>query len=139
MRVVADTNVLVSGLLWPGPPAHFLDAAVRREFHLLTSEELLAELEDVLSRAHLEPRLRVRGRTVAEVMIKQRVLATLVAPAEIAPPAQLRDLKDLPVLRCAVGGQAQTIVTGDKDLLVLGEFQAVVITTPRIFLATLGL
>ncbi len=55
------------------------------------------------------------------------------------PPAQLRDLKDLPVLRCAVGGQAQTIVTGDKDLPVLGEFQAVVITTPRIFLATLGL
>ena len=139
MRVVADTNVLVSGLLWPGPPAQFLDAALRREFHLLTSEELLAELEDDLSRAHLEPRLRVRGRTVAEVMIKQRVLATLVAPAEIAPPAQLRDLKDLPVLRCAVGGQAQTIVTGDKDLLVLGEFQAVVITTPRIFLATLGL
>ena len=139
VRVVADTNVLVSGLLWPGLPAHFLDAALRREFHLLTSEELLAELEDVLSRAHLEPRLRVRGRTVAEVMIKQRVLATLVAPAEIAPPAQLRDLKDLPVLRCAVGGQAQTIVTGDKDLLVLGEFQAVVITTPRIFLATLGL
>ena len=139
MRVVADTNVLVSGLLWPGLPAHFLDAALRREFHLLTSEELLAEMEDVLSRAHLEPRLRVRGRTVAEVMIKQRVLATLVAPAEIAPPAQLRDLKDLPVLRCAVGGQAQTIVTGDKDLLVLGEFQAVVITTPRIFLATLGL
>jgi putative PIN family toxin of toxin-antitoxin system len=131
--------VLVSGLLWPDLPAHFLDAALRREFHLLTSEELLAELEDVLSRAHLEPRLRVRGRTVAEVMIKQRVLATLVVPAEIAPPAQLRDLKDLPVLRCAVGGQAQTIVTGDKDLLVLGEFQAVVITTPRIFLATLGL
>jgi uncharacterized protein len=139
VRVVADTNVLVSGLLWPGLPAHFLDAALRREFHLLTSEKLLAELEDVLSRAHLEPRLRVRGRTVAEVMIKQRVLATLVAPAEIAPPAQLRDLKNLPGLRCAVGGQAQTIVTGDKDLLVLGEFQAVVITTPRIFLATLGL
>ena len=51
MRVVADTNVLVSGLLWPGLPAHFLDAALRREFPLLTSEELLAELEDVLSRA----------------------------------------------------------------------------------------
>ena len=47
--------------------AHFLDAALQREFHLLTSEELLTELEDVLSRADLEPRLRVRGRTVAEV------------------------------------------------------------------------
>jgi len=138
VRAVADTNVLVSGLIWSGPPASFLDAASRRAFHLLTSEELLAELEGVLSRPHLESRLRVRGRTVAEVMAKQRVLATRVTPAEIAPPAALRDLRDLPVLRCAVGGEAQTIVTGDKDLLTLKEFQGVVIVTPRMFLATIG-
>ena len=136
MKVVADTNVLVSGLIWPGPPASFLDAASRRQFHLLTSEELLAELEGVLSRPHLQQRLHVRGRTVAEVMAKQRVLATVVQPAEIPPPAELRDLKDLPVLRCAVGGQAQAIVTGDKDLLVLKEFQGVLIVPPRLFLAT---
>jgi putative PIN family toxin of toxin-antitoxin system len=139
VRVVADTNVLVSGLIWPGPPAIFLDAATRRAFHLLTSEELLAELEGVLSRPHLESMLRVRGRTVAEVMSKQRVLATIVTPAEIPPPGELRDLKDLPVLRCAVGGQAQTIVTGDKDLLALKEFHGVVIVTPRMFLVTVGL
>jgi putative PIN family toxin of toxin-antitoxin system len=139
VRVVADTNVLVSGLIWPGPPATFLDAAWRRVFHLLTSEELLAELEEVLSRSHLEPRLRARGRSVAEVMAKQRVLATLVQPADLQPPTALRDLKDFPVLRCAAGGQAQAIVTGDKDLLTLKEFQGVLIVTPRIFLATIGL
>jgi len=82
--------------------------------------------------------LRLRGRTVAEVMAKQRVLATLVKPADILAPPELRDFKDLPVLRCAVGGQAQAIVTGDKDLLTLNEFQGVIIVTPRIFLATLG-
>ena len=112
---------------------------MRRDFHLLTSEELLAELEEFLSRPHLEPRLCERGRPVAEVMTKQRVLATLVQPAEIPPPPELRDLKDLPVLRCAIGGQAQTIVTGDKDLLTLKEFQGIVIVTPKIFLATIGL
>jgi putative PIN family toxin of toxin-antitoxin system len=130
--------VLVSGLIWPGPPASLLDAALRRAFHLLTSEELLAESEEVLSRPHLEPRLRARERTVAEVMSKQRVLATVVAPAEISAPAELRDLKDLPVLRCAVEGHAQTIVTGDKDLPTLKEFQGILIVTPRIFLATIG-
>lgn len=135
MRVVADTNVLVSGLIWFGPPASFLDAALRRQFHLLTSDELLAELEGVLTRPHLQARLEVRGRTVAEVMSKQRVLATVVQPADIPAPAELRDLKDLPVLRCAVGGQAHAIVTGDKDLLVLKEFQGVVIATARQFLA----
>ena len=139
MRVVADTNVLVSGLIWPGPSAALLDAAMRRRFHLLTSEELLAELEDVLSRSHLEPRLRARGRSVAEVMEKQRVLATLIQPVDIQPPGDLRDLKDLPVLGCAVGGGAQAIVAGDKDLLTLKEFQGVLIVTPRIFLSTLGL
>jgi uncharacterized protein len=126
-------------LIWPGPSASLLDAATRRTFHLLTSEELLAELEEVLARPHLEPRLRVRGRTVEEVMRKQRVLATVVTPADIPLPSELRDLRDLPVLRCAIGGQAQTIITGDKDLLVLKEFQSVVIVTPRIFLATIGL
>jgi len=139
VRIAADTNVLVSGLIWPGPPATFLDAALRRSFHLLTSEELLAELEEVLSRSHLEPRLRVRGWTVAEVMAKQRVLSTVVQPADLQPPAELRDLKDLPVLRCAVGGQAQAIVTGDKDLLTLKGFRGVLIVTPRVFLATIGL
>ena len=106
---------------------------------MITSEEMLAELEDVLSRPELASRLRVRGRTVAEVMAKQRVLATLVTPAEIPAPAELRDLKDLPVLRCAISGQAQAIVTGDKDLLLLKECQGIVIVTPRVFLGTIGL
>lgn len=139
MRIVADTNILVSGLLWPGPPASFVDAAWQRAFHLLTSEELLAELELVLARPHLETRLRARGRTPAEVVAKVRVLATVVPPTALPPPAALRDLKDLPVLACAVGGQAQAIVTGDKDLLTLNEYQGIVIIPPRLFLATIGL
>jgi putative PIN family toxin of toxin-antitoxin system len=139
VKVVADTNVLVSGLIWPGPSASLLDAASRKAFQLLTSEELLAELAEVLGRPHLETRLRARGRTVAEVLGKQRVLAAVVEPAKVEPPAELRDLKDLPVLRCAVGGQAQAIVTGDKDLLSLKEFQEIIIVTPRLLLLALGL
>jgi putative PIN family toxin of toxin-antitoxin system len=139
VRVVADTNIIVSGLLWAGPPANFLDAAIRRVFHLLSSEELLSELEEVLSRSYLQIRLSARGQSVAEVMAKQRLLATLVTPAKIHAPPDLRDLEDLPVLQCAIGNEAQAIVTGDKDLLVLKEFQGVVIVTPRIFMTTLGL
>lgn len=139
MRIVADTNILVSGLLWPGPPASFVDAAWQHAFHLLTSEELLTELHLVLGRPHLETRLRARGRTPTEVVASVRVLATVVPPTVLMPPAALRDLKDLPVLACAVGGQAQAIVTGDKDLLTLNEYQGIVIVSPRLFLATIGL
>jgi putative PIN family toxin of toxin-antitoxin system len=139
VRAVVDTNVVISGLLWPGPPAAVLDAAARRAFNLLTTPELIEELRAVLNRPHLASRLRARGRIVEEVISKQRFLATVAAPVALSTPANLRDLKDLPVLRCAIGGQAATIVTGDKDLLVLKEFQGVLIITPRIFLATLNL
>lgn len=50
MRAVADTNVVVSGLLWHGPPRQVLDAARNGVVSLFTSAELLAELEEVLSR-----------------------------------------------------------------------------------------
>lgn len=139
VRVVADTNVLVSGLLWPGASASFLDAAARRLFHLLTSHDLMEELEEVLSRPHLLARLRARDRTVEEVMSKQQVLATVVTPAMLPLPLELRDRADLPVLQCAIGGDAHAIVTGDKDLLTLKEFQGVIIVTPRAFLATIGM
>ena len=135
---VADTNVVVSGLLWPGASASVLDAAVSRGFQLVTTDELLAELEEVLSRPHLEPRLRARGRTVAEVVSRYRAVSTLVSPADLEPPAELRDLEDLPVLRCAVAAKAQAIVTGDKDLLVLKEFEGIQMLTPRMFVSALG-
>jgi len=58
--------------------------------------------------------------------------------ADITPPAGLRDLKDLPLFRCAVGGKAQVIVTGDRHLLELKEFAGVSIVTARWLLAAEG-
>ena len=139
MIAVADTNVVVSGLLWPGASAAVLDAALSRAFQLVTTEEFLVELEEVPARPHLEPRLRARGRTVAKVVSRYRAVSTLVSPADLEPPAELRDLEDLPVLRCAVAAKAQAIVTGDKDLLVLKEFQGILVLTPRMFVIALGL
>ena len=110
----------------------------RRDIDLGSSEEILAELLSVLSRPHLQVRLTARKRTPEEVVTKIRRIAFLVEPAEIIPPTGLRDLKDLPILRCAVGGQAQIIVSGDRDLLELKEFQGIPILTPRRLLAAMG-
>ena len=139
MKAVADTNVLVSGLIWGGPPASLLDRAARRLIGLITSEVILTELEAVLSRPHLAEKLRLRGQTVAEVMGTYRAVAQIVEPAVVELPATLRDPKDLSVLRCAVGATADAIVTGDKDLLVLKEFADIPIVTPRQFLTSLGM
>ena len=139
MKVVADTNVLVSGLIWRGPPASVLDLGTSRLFSLVTSEEMLAELENVLSRRHLAARLRVRGQTVAGVMLTYRGVAEIIKPAELARPAALRDAKDLAVLRCALAGDVDAIVTGDDDLLVLKDFRDIPILTPRQFLTSIGM
>jgi putative PIN family toxin of toxin-antitoxin system len=136
--VVVDTNVFVSGVIWSGPPSSLMTCVWRRDFDLVSSEDILAELLSVLSRPHLQVRLTVRKRTPEEVVMKIRRIALIVEPAEIIPPAGLRDLKDLPVLRCAVGGKAQTIVSGDRDLLELKEFNGIPIVTPRRLLGPMG-
>lgn len=110
----------------------------RRNFDLVSSEDILAELHSVLSRPHLRARLTVRKRTPEEVVMQIRRVAWMAKPAEIIPPAGLRDLKDLPVLRCAVGGNAQVIVSGDRDLLELKEFSGISIVTPRRLLGPMG-
>src|ERR1041385_7541170 len=139
VRAVADTNVLISGLLWGGPSASILDRGTQRLIGLVTSEGILAELEEVLSRPHLAERLRLRGQTVVGVMATYRAVAQIVEPAEVELPAMLRDPKDLPVLRCAVGAKVDAIITGDKDLLVLKEFTNIPIVTPRQFLKSIGM
>ena len=139
MKAVADTNVLISGLLWSGPSASLLDRGASRLIGLVTSKEILTELEEVLSRPHLVERLRLRGQTVAGIMQTYRAVAQIVEPAQVELPAALRDPKDLHVLRCAVGARVDAIVTGDRDLLVLKEFADIPIVTPRQFLASIGM
>lgn len=139
MRVVADTNVLISGLLWYGTPAFFLDHAFDRTFSLFGTEELLDELTAVLCRPKFAARLKSRGREPAELVVAYRNIMTLVKPVAVTVPEQLRDLKDIPVLRCAVAAHAHAIVSGDGHLLGLKEFRGISIVTPRVFLTALGL
>jgi len=138
VKAVADSNVFVSGLIWGGPPGSVLDRAALRHFHLFTSEEILREVLDVLRRPHLLERLRVRGRTPEGVIAVYREVAEIVTPADVPPPAELRDPRDLHVLRCAVAADAMAIVTGDNDLLALREFSGIPILTPRLFLGSIG-
>ncbi len=138
MKAVADTNVIVSGLIWGGPPASLLDRAAQRLFHLKTSEEILAELQMVLRRPHLAEQLRLRGRTPEGVLAVYREVAEIVTPDNVPLPADLRDPQDLHVLRCAVGAGAMAIITGDNDLLTMKEYAGIPIMTPRLFLGSIG-
>lgn len=127
MRVLLDTNVLVSALLFGGLPRRLLDSAIRGDLDLVSSVGLLDELEDVLQESFEFERGAARmTRTELEA------ITGLVTPAALPPTS--RDPDDDLVLATAIAAHADAIVTADKDLLVLGSIAATPILTPRQFL-----
>lgn len=135
LRVVADTTTVISGLLWRGVPFAMLLAA-RDRYELLTTNELLAELDRTLRRPKFDRRVAWAGQTVAELVEELSSLVQIVTPSQTV--VEIRDPDDLKVLQAAIGGRADLIVTNDTDLLVLGSVEGVGIVRPVDLLHTLG-
>jgi putative PIN family toxin of toxin-antitoxin system len=129
LRVTADTNVLLSGLIFPrGKPFQLLELAREGKISLNVSESILAEVEDVLQRKFGLP-----PDDIAEARRRLQAMARTVTPA-----VQLDVIKEDPpdnrILECAVSSGSDFIVTGDKDLLRLGRYDAIKILTVSDFL-----
>ena len=128
MRVVADTNTVVSGLLWHGNPRRVLEAARAGTLQLYTSASLLAEFEEVLQRPKFAQRLSQVGITSHTLVMGYAALATLIEPAVIEPVI-IADPDDDAVLACAVAARADAIVTGDSHLRDLKQYEGIDILT----------
>ena len=137
MRIVADTNTVLSGLLWQGPPRRLLDLARERKVSLCTSLTLVAELAEVIARDKFAERVRAAGLSAAELVQDYERLAEVVTPEPLPIPVS-RDPDDDHVLACALAAKAELIVSGDKrHLLVLGQYQGIPIRTAADALSTL--
>lgn len=128
MKVVFDTNILVSALVFPGGrgEAALLRVAEERD-RLLLSRAILDELLGVLARKF--------ARDTEELARVALLLSELSIP--VKPRRRLRVVKDDPdnrILECAVAGSADVIVTGDADLLELREYQGIRIISLRAYL-----
>jgi putative PIN family toxin of toxin-antitoxin system len=131
VRFVLDTDLLVSGVIAAGLPRRLLDGAKAGEFELCTSEVLLAELLDVLSRERFAARLSLAGNTPQGIVDDLRRLAVVVSPTDV-PRVVPTDPDDDHVIAAAVTGQADLIASGDKrDLLPMGSSQGIPIITAR--------
>lgn len=128
MKVVFDTNVLVSALVFPGGRGEAaLLRIVEERDRLLLSKRILDELLGVLARKFSRD-----PEELARTAVFLCDLATLVNPRR-----RLRVMRDDPdnrVLECATAGRADAIVTGDNELRALREFRGVRIMSLRDYL-----
>ncbi len=133
MKVVLDTNILISGMgRSSGPPGRIFDAWLSGRFDLVTSEPLIDELMAALAYPKVR-RLLVAGGVpdddLREYIDILRIKAILVTPTGIQLPKTPRDLDDIAVLEALLASEAEFLVTGDKKhLLSLGMPQIVTAT-----------
>jgi len=128
MRLVLDTNVVLSAMLWNGTPYRLLQLAVEGEAQLFTSPVLSAELREILARPHLAAKLLEKGTTADAVTALYLESARALSPLSV-PRVVPDDADDDHVIACAVAAKADVIVSGDKHLLNLREHQGIQIVT----------
>jgi uncharacterized protein len=128
MRVVLDTNVYISALMFGGLPGSLLDLAMLRSFTLLISPALLEELDE-----KLREKFGVSAADAALVRARLENAAEVVEPRETLKVIA-EDPDDNRVLECAAESGADVIVSGDRHLLKLAKYQGTSIVTVRQFM-----
>ena len=134
MRVVLDTNVLVSAVLTKQSPTRLiLDLHATGTFQIVVSEEILAEYQKVLTYPHIAKRIKKTAEQTKQFLHTFQKLAILVEPTEAVTVVK-NDPEDNKFLACALAGKAEYLVSGDSDLLTFKIYKGIHIITPTRFL-----
>lgn len=132
MRVVIDTNIWSSGLLWKGLPWHVLRLAEENKVEIVAMLPMLEELETVLYYSRLQPRRLELSLEIADLIAYATTLVSMVELERIEPVV-IADPDDDVFVKCAVAAGAKYLIPGDKHLLALEQWQGIpVVTPPRV-------
>lgn len=130
LKIVVDTNVLISGLLSMGPSHTLLTLWRNKRFTLVTSQALMDELITALARPKISRRIpEIDAKNFLKLLAEKAIITTPMTKID-----ECRDSKDNKVLESAIASKADGIVTGDGDLLVLNPFRSIEITRVRDFI-----
>jgi putative PIN family toxin of toxin-antitoxin system len=133
VRVVPDTNVYISALLWNGISHRLLRLAEAGELAFITTPAVMEELREVLGRPEFRFRLAALDTSVAELMESLLSVVEVIQDLPIESVVE-RDPDDDKIVGCALAAQAEWIVSGDDHLLSLQRYKGVSMVTPRQFL-----
>lgn len=128
MRIVVDTNVLISGAFYAGPSSRILDACVRGEFQILLSPEIIDEYVRV-GEEFTRKRPNVPFARFLDILIS----TALLVQAPPLPEPVCADRDDDKFIACALAGNAKVITSGDKHLLSVSGYAGIEVLRPRRF------
>ena len=134
IRVVLDTNVLVSGIFWSGAPSHILEAWHDCKIKLVTSPDILQEY----SRVTQAISRKYKNIDISRIIELVTILSDVYQPVKL-DSAISRDPDDDKFIACALSAGCHIIVSGDKDLLDVGSYGEVKILSPSDFLKAYNL
>lgn len=131
LRIVLDTNVIISGILFGGIPRSILDMLISGRHDFFLSLPIIEEIREVLNRS----KFGFDNGNALLVIEELHSLCTIVRPAR-----SINLIKDDPddnrILECAVGADAEIIISGDSHLLSLASYKSIKIMSPRQFIQT---
>lgn len=129
VKVVLDTNIYVSAILFGGNPEKIRKLSKDKKIEVLISEAIVAEMAEVLRK-----KFNWESWQISQIIDEIREAATLVIPHQILSVIK-RDEDDNRILECALEGNAQYIISGDKrHLLPLKDYRGIKILSPSEFL-----
>ncbi|MBU2633627.1 MAG: putative toxin-antitoxin system toxin component, PIN family [Nanoarchaeota archaeon] len=122
LRIVADTNTLISAFFWDGNEAELFRKIEQKKVDLFISQEILKEIRDVLNRPKFKE-IMIKANTTPDESIQKIISVSHLVIGDKIGINVCRDVKDNKFLECAEHAKADYIVSGDKDLLVLKEYK----------------
>lgn len=134
MRIVIDTNIWVSGLLWKGDSWRLLNLAEQGEIELCIAYPMLLELEEVLNYDRFQARLATLQETPAQLAVYALNVASAYDVTSSNIPIVEADPDDDIFLLCAYEADASFIVTNDRHLLAMSSFRGIPILKIEYFL-----
>lgn len=132
MRIVTDTNVLISATFWYGDSFRILELVEKGKIKLILSPEILDEYTKVLQYEEIQEKIRDKHLNILLTVGKIAELAEIIILQ--STHKLIRDSDDDKFINCAMDGKAEWIISKDEDLLALKEFQGIKIIKPEEFL-----